>query len=335
MTVATKPCVLLRSVFIFLLFSAVLYASEVTGVRGSCHYVRYGRTRKPLKKGMKLYAGDTILTGSRGRAELKLKDGTEVTIENHSRYILGEESRKSGETSKSFLIKGKADFSVTKLSKLLKKDKESLPAYKLYTPTAVAGVRGTEFSVYSDHNGRSSIGVEEGTVAVSGDPIHDSAVMADALEITKDESMTADINRKVKKEKTELPRRRHLRKNPPLKTPPDEHYVDYYTSIILDLGTIITNGYADFQSIMEQKKEAEAQRKTFLEQENKAEASELFKKIYKYGADAFIAKKKVLHRIIQFSGYLALIESADVANNDLQVIAIRVDELAGELDLKP
>ncbi|HCL58014.1 MAG TPA: hypothetical protein DHW82_13550 [Spirochaetia bacterium] len=113
-----------------------------------------------LKKNMLLYGGETIQTDKKAMVKVKLADNSLVQINENSVIIINKIS--TGENKYSFgVIKGGMNSTVT-----AKNDKKG---YRVYTPTAVAGVRGTDFMVSVADNGKSNITVSEGAVEVKSD----------------------------------------------------------------------------------------------------------------------------------------------------------------------
>ena len=104
--------------------------------------------------------GDRIRTGTDGRMELLLQDGSKLSIGNNTemeitRFLIDKDKR-SGTI---FLIKGKLRAIVAKFS--------GRTDMKVKTPTAVAGIKGTDFIVMNEGKANVLFG-QEGAVAVKG-----------------------------------------------------------------------------------------------------------------------------------------------------------------------
>src|SRR3989338_3343944 len=104
--------------------------------------------------------GDRIRTGTDGRMELLLQDGSKLSIGNNTemeitRFLIDKDKR-SGTI---FLIKGKLRAIVAKFS--------GRTDMKVKTPTAVAGIKGTDFIVMNEGKANVLFG-EEGSVEVKG-----------------------------------------------------------------------------------------------------------------------------------------------------------------------
>jgi hypothetical protein len=131
----------------------------------------------PAKVSQTVTAGQVITTSENGRAVLELDDGSLLELSKGSSLAMGGRE-KDGSTKTFFtLLSGQVMARVKKLS--------ASDTFQISTPTAIAGVRGTAFSVSVADSGDSHIGVEEGSVEV-GD--------ADALE--EDDSKTLTLSAK-------------------------------------------------------------------------------------------------------------------------------------------
>jgi hypothetical protein len=94
-----------------------------------------------LGKGMPLYEGDVITTGKRGFAIIHMKDGSKVTLRPDTVFALETFSLKRGKENAFFrLFKGGLRAVTGFISK-----RNPRKGYRLATPTAVIGIRGTEF----------------------------------------------------------------------------------------------------------------------------------------------------------------------------------------------
>jgi len=93
-----------------------------------------------LKPEMSLYKNDTLVTLEGGRLRYTMNDGSVMTMASETRLVLSR-AVLDPETRTSFtkLDEGKARFYVKKLAKLKKSE------FKVKTPTAVVGVRGSDF----------------------------------------------------------------------------------------------------------------------------------------------------------------------------------------------
>ncbi len=125
--------------------------------------MKKGGGKKTFKvfKNMAFTQGDTVITGSNGKAELSLDKDKEVVVGSNTKLVISElissVKAKSGKTELT-LVGGKVKVKVNK-----KLEGES--RFKIQTPNAIMGVMGTEFYVYYDELGTWT-GVLEGEVTV-------------------------------------------------------------------------------------------------------------------------------------------------------------------------
>ena len=94
------------------------------------------------KRGLPLYKGDIIVTLSDGRIKMKLKDESVITMVSNTRLTISKSIfNRAKRRFVSFLKMsiGKARFLVRKVRNM------QHPEYRVKTPTAVVGVRGSDF----------------------------------------------------------------------------------------------------------------------------------------------------------------------------------------------
>lgn len=132
---------------LFLLCSTRLNAAQQTGV---VSYVRGAVTSQTqndgsharlLVKGNKLNAGDVVKTGPKSFAMLKLADGTRLTIRPSSSFTVEQMNAKKNKTASAIirLFRGGLRAITGFISK------KNPRGYRLRTPVATIGIRGTEF----------------------------------------------------------------------------------------------------------------------------------------------------------------------------------------------
>lgn len=124
--------------------------------------------KKMLKgfKGMSLNQGDIVTTGMNSSVVLKFSNGTSeddtFILESSAKVTFSKLSNKNGTITKVSMLKGKVWVDVKSI-----KNKED--EFVLETPTAIMGVRGTNFFVGVDPNtGLPSLAVLSGNVNVTG-----------------------------------------------------------------------------------------------------------------------------------------------------------------------
>lgn len=97
-----------------------------------------------LREGLLLYKGDTLMTLDKGRVRIKLNDGSLLSQSSNTEITLNKSIYdREKKTRSSFLgmVLGKARFLVSKLFSFKRSE------FKVKTPTAVCGVRGSDFAL--------------------------------------------------------------------------------------------------------------------------------------------------------------------------------------------
>lgn len=105
-------------------------------------WVERGRQLNKLEKGQVVLRNDSIITGSRGRVKILMRDGSKVYVGAKSRISLRQYTMKKDKlfSATIHMLWGKARFFVNKLT-------AKNASFRVNTSTAVLGVRGTEFVV--------------------------------------------------------------------------------------------------------------------------------------------------------------------------------------------
>jgi hypothetical protein len=110
--------------------------AQVVAIRGTV------LTTQELKQGDLVEVGQTVVTAQRAFVVLQFKDGARVTVRPNSTMIIEEYSYLEGDDAVELnLVQGGMRVLTGAIAK---SDPE---AYKVRTPVALMGVRGTEFSV--------------------------------------------------------------------------------------------------------------------------------------------------------------------------------------------
>lgn len=152
--------VFLVSIFISNAYAAIGYIDKMEG--DVSYRVKDNVPYKAAAKGEKLDVNYWIKTGSAGWAVLLFNDGSKMTLANNtefkvSSFLMGK-SKKEAEFN---LFDGKVRAMITKLP-------GGKVDYKVKSPTAVAGIRGTEFMMMTENKANVLFG-NEGKVTVSGE----------------------------------------------------------------------------------------------------------------------------------------------------------------------
>ncbi len=120
---------------------------RITYVEGKVDIISPGQITRPACLGYEVHVGDIIHTKSRSKAEITFTDATIMQLAQKSNveiseYVIGKSSRRVIIR----LFRGKIHSVVSKFLRM--SSFSSRNRYEVHTPTAVAGVRGTDFFVY-------------------------------------------------------------------------------------------------------------------------------------------------------------------------------------------
>ncbi|MFW5771631.1 MAG: FecR family protein [Spirochaetota bacterium] len=139
--------------FSILAISQPGYALQVGFLVGDVYVTRDGATRT-ASMGLQLQKDDIVKTAKGGMAELNFKDGSVLTVKESSKIRIV--TVHGGEQDSFSVMAGivKARFSK------LKKGSHR----KIYTPTTVCGIRGTEFEIAVSDSVDSKVHMKEGVV---------------------------------------------------------------------------------------------------------------------------------------------------------------------------
>ncbi len=120
-----------------------------------------GEKKRRLRKGTRVHRDELLETGRRGQAEFQLDDQTKLALGPRARLKLDEfvvPEAASGATAISLnFVRGTFRF----ITGLMKSD-----SYKIVTPSATMGIRGTVFDVYVDRRGDTLVLLHEGEVEI-------------------------------------------------------------------------------------------------------------------------------------------------------------------------
>jgi hypothetical protein len=141
---------------VFLLTAVYGYAARISFLAGDVKVIKCGK-KENAKLHMKLASGDILKTGIGAFADVSYKDGTVIKVSGNSSVVIG---NKSIQASDSLAVT--SGIISAKFSKL---QKES--ARKIYTPTAICAVRGTEFDIAVSESADSKIQLTEGEIVIS------------------------------------------------------------------------------------------------------------------------------------------------------------------------
>lgn len=131
------------------------FALDVTFLVGDVKLTRKSATTAMTER-TALQPGDLISTGKKSMVSFAYKDGSKIEVRENSRIIVGNESTK--DTEQVSVVSGVVKGAYMKLAK------DS--GRKVYTPTTVCSIRGTEFTVAVTDGADSRVDLEEGRLEV-------------------------------------------------------------------------------------------------------------------------------------------------------------------------
>lgn len=126
--------------------------------------VHHGSVLKPLKRGDVLEAGDTLVTGGNGYVHLRMVDQGFVSLRPASRLLI-EQYRYDPANPRNNAIKYKLEEGVMR-SVTGKGGEAAKDRFRLNTPVAAIGIRGTDFTVFTSAQ-ETRVSIRRGGVAVS------------------------------------------------------------------------------------------------------------------------------------------------------------------------
>lgn len=140
-----NQCYLLVFILCFLLFPNMSFASvgKAKMVLGKVMLLSSVGEKTRLRRGGEINVGDTVMTNSRGQAQLTMIDGTKISVRPGSKFQIEQ-----------FVATGAPEEQVT-YYKLLKGGfrsvtgtigKKNKASFRLSTPVATMGIRGTDFT---------------------------------------------------------------------------------------------------------------------------------------------------------------------------------------------
>jgi hypothetical protein len=132
--------------------STVLIKERVTGTLGT--------EARQLKTGFRVHRNELLQTGPSAQAEVKLDDNTKLALGPEAELRLDEYALGTGNDAKTISLKFlKGTFRFLTGS-------NSSESYKIETPSATIGVRGTVFDVYIEPGGDTFVLLHKGEVEV-------------------------------------------------------------------------------------------------------------------------------------------------------------------------
>lgn len=138
-------------------------AVTVTAVTGSVRYKKADGPFQALKAGDQLHGGENVITGPRASAAYRFADGTTLTQQESSKLGFG----RLAAYGKTGMVSSEISLDGGRLEARASKQLAPMGGFKVVTPVAVAGLRGTDFRLNVDDAGKTLRNeVLEGAVAV-------------------------------------------------------------------------------------------------------------------------------------------------------------------------
>lgn len=142
--------------------SALAAAGHVQFATGDVQ-MRRGIALAALARGASLETGDTVLTGTTGRAQLRFTDGGLVSLYPDSQFTVTRYVDSGDPAQDNFavsLLRG----GMRAITGLI--GKRNPANYKLTTPTAVVGIRGSAYRAFFNPQGQLEVGGEQDEIEV-------------------------------------------------------------------------------------------------------------------------------------------------------------------------
>lgn len=140
--------------------AAVESVGRVIVSTGDVTVVRPGTSARSIERGDRIYEGDEIRTGRRGNAQIRFVDGALFDLDPDTRFAVDRYRSGEGQSAGSALMSFLSG-ALRTITGAIGRDSDDL--YRMRTPTATIGVRGTGYSLYyCDANCADSVGGEPG-----------------------------------------------------------------------------------------------------------------------------------------------------------------------------
>ena len=124
------------------LYSGVDAVGQITEVRGNVFAISEKTKKRNLTTGSEVFVGDRLFTGADGFIRLNMIDDAQIDLRCNSEMLIEDYSlMRTGNHSVLYLIKG----SLRKLTGSI--GKLANDVYKMRTPMATVGVRGTQYAL--------------------------------------------------------------------------------------------------------------------------------------------------------------------------------------------
>lgn len=167
------------ALFILATFSAAAQKADVVYAEGVAKIKSAGGSQRLADIGETVIYGESVITGKDGLVELTLPNGSDIRVTQNS--VFSYSSTGTGAESRSVLAT-----TAGKVSYKLNKAAGKSPV--IQTNSMVAGVRGTEFTVFAGRDGSVLLAVTGGIVDVESQGQTVSLMKDEAVEVTPGEA---------------------------------------------------------------------------------------------------------------------------------------------------
>lgn len=188
----------LFSAFPISAFSASTFVGKITSIEGTSNIVRWeGGDAVVAKKNMALFVKDHVKSEKNSKLTITLRDGSKVYVGGGSSvkvsaFVLDKKKQKRKTVFS--LLRGKARFVVMKILKTTSRGLK-IPwknaSFNVVTPSAVVGVKGTDFGVSYSKKSGTSVDMFKGRARIRGR-------RADGRPTKKSVTLTNNTSTKVK-----------------------------------------------------------------------------------------------------------------------------------------
>jgi len=198
------PPILTAFSFLFILsmskpvnaLSAELFSATLVEYKGQVSLQKQGEdVWLSVDEGMPLEEGDRLLTGIESYAEILIDDGSLLKLDASADITLTELSVRPEEKT----ILTSIFLRVGRLLSNIARFKNRRSRFQVYTPTAVVGIRGTEFVIETKELNQTDVGVFGGEVYVGGLDQYGELIKGSEVIIPKDRQTLILKNKRPQK----------------------------------------------------------------------------------------------------------------------------------------
>ncbi|HQQ62211.1 MAG TPA: FecR family protein [Pseudomonadales bacterium] len=146
-----------------LAYAATQEAGIVLSAMGTANAQGADQQTRTLARRSGVFVGDRITTGNESQLQVRMKDGAVIALGPNAEFAVKAYSQKASGDKKDEAVLSLVQGGLRTISGHIDKS-----TYKLETPTATLGIRGTIFDVYVAKDGTTTVVLREGGVDVTG-----------------------------------------------------------------------------------------------------------------------------------------------------------------------